>query len=132
MIFETRNEHGAAVMSATEEVSTTEESLHQLLTRRRFFTPMEATTGKKDDGYLRCALPMAATPQWRSFGRCPSTGAIGPEAGVRRDAQKQSSAVVRRRVPRGWAVHIVVRLNSHSEMSRKYKRLELTPADYLV
>ena len=54
------------------------------------------------------------------------------EAGVRRDAQKQSSAVVRRRVPRGWAVHIVVRLNSHSEMSRKYKRLQLTSADYLV
>jgi hypothetical protein len=55
-----------------------------------------------------------------------------PEAGVRRDAQKQSSAVVRRRVLRDWAVHIVVRLNSHSEMSRKYKRLQLTPADHLV
>jgi hypothetical protein len=55
-----------------------------------------------------------------------------PEAGVRRDAQKQSSAVVRRRVLRDWAVHIVDRLNSHSEMSRKYKRLQLTRADYLV
>jgi len=38
----------------------------------------------------------------------------------------------RRRVLRDWAVHIVDRLNSHSEMIRKYKRLQLTRANYLV
>jgi hypothetical protein len=42
-IAETRKERRAAVLSATEEVGTAEESLHQLLTRPRFFTRMEAT-----------------------------------------------------------------------------------------
>jgi hypothetical protein len=51
-IAETRKERRAAMLSATEEVATAEESLHQLLTRPRFFTRMEATTGEKDDGYF--------------------------------------------------------------------------------
>jgi hypothetical protein len=47
-----RKERHAATMSAAETVTSAEESLHQLLTRPRFFTPMETTTGKKDDGYF--------------------------------------------------------------------------------
>lgn len=52
IVFETRKERRASVMSATEEVATAGESLRQLLTRPRFFTPMEGTTGKEDDSYF--------------------------------------------------------------------------------
>jgi hypothetical protein len=52
MVFEMRKKRRAAVMSATEEVATAGESLQQLLTRPRFFTPIEATTGEKDDSYF--------------------------------------------------------------------------------
>jgi len=51
-IAETRKKRRAAVMSAAETVTSAEESLHQLLTRPRFFTPMEPQTGKEDDGYF--------------------------------------------------------------------------------
>jgi hypothetical protein len=51
-IAETRKERHATVMSATETVTSSEESLHQLLTRPRFFTPMEAETGNKQGGYI--------------------------------------------------------------------------------